>query len=236
MRVWSWIRKLFGVYINPKHPLKHLPKISSFSSGLGWGRYHPKSPHQWWGGIEPSYNLTSKLDIRDFDGFLVPFRADVIKSKETFGYGVYEALITLYPSEWDWMSFWLYSEDGVGEIDIFEFYTDPLAGEEWFDTTIHYGDYNDSSHKRTRAIRSYIPRPLGKPLYFRLEWFRDGISIYYGGALARRITDERVLSELWGKKMNVIFQCGVMPEKAQMGSFSESWMEVKAFKYTEREK
>ena len=227
---------MFGIYVEPDRSVKDLPLISSFDSGLGWGRYHPKSPHQWWGGIEPSYNLLSKLNIKDFDGVLVPYRADVIRSKESFGYGVYEALITVYPSEWDWMSFWLYSTDGIGEIDIFEFYTDPLEGKEWFDTTIHYGDYSSSNHERTRAIPYFIQRKLGKPIYFRLEWFRDEISIYYGGSLARRITDERVLSALWGKKMEVIFQCGVMPEKAQMHSNSESYMEVKAFKYTPREK
>jgi len=202
-----------------------------FRSGMKWGNYHPSSPHQWWGGVDVSPTLVSKFVPKRFKDVLVPYRADVLQSVQSFGYGAYFASIDLAPSEWDWMSFWLYSTDGIGEIDIFEFYTDPLEGSEKFETTVHYGDYSEDGHKRTTAKSGYVSRTARKPAEFICIWKENYIKIYFNGVLVRKIVDRGALNELKGKRMSVIIQCGVMPEKAQMHSKTESYMNVRKFSY-----
>ena len=245
VRLWSWIRSKLGIDMvtSVSRILKANPHLDSWAfgfepfdeqewkSGLAWGRYHPKSPHQWWGGAPVSNDLYSEQDFKRFKDVLVPYRSDVVRSDFTLGYGLYVAEVSLYPSEWDWMAFWLYSDDGIGEIDVFEYYTDPIESSEKFETTVHYGDYTKSGHKRTRAIKSYVSRSRRKPAEFALLWLEDKIEIYFNGALARKIVDKNVLQELAGKKMQVIFNCGVQPEKAMMMSKTKSRMTIEKFEY-----
>lgn len=247
VRIWSKIRAMFDItYLGSRlvrlydeyqdedvAVLNHQDAKNFFRSGYTWGRFHPKSPHQWWGGQEVTLDLYSEPHFKRFGDVLVPFRADVLESKESFGYGFYSLLVDLYPSEWDWMAFWLMSEDGKAEIDVFEFYTDPLLDKEHFDTTLHWGgNYGTSEANRTKAIPSHLSRWQRKPAEFDLLWTRDTIEIYYNGSLARKIVDEKILSNFWGKKMKVIVNCGVQPEKAQFMSRTESGMSIVSFTYS----
>ena len=203
-------------------------EVTEYKAGWPW-LFQKKNPYQYFPSdveaiqvLSGMTRIFSKYLPLQKDEYFIPFKTPVVRSVETFTYGIFTCDFVLNMKNWDWPSFWLFSTDGIGEIDIFEGYRDGESGEEWLDTTIHYGDYG-VNHKRTRSLRAMSGDIFNVNAI--LVWTEDKIEIYLNNILVRRIVDKRVLSALKGKQMEIIFQQGVMPEKAQMGDLSDSgWL------------
>jgi len=139
--------------------------------GLGWGQYHPNNPIFWWRKAPPG------SIPRDY-------RVDVMKEPKS---GFFPAV-------------WMYSSDGIGEIDLMEQQKDGSVT-----STIHYGDYS-KGHKRTKAIPIGNKRQTEDPHYkVRIVLVREDkfIKLYFDDRLVK-IYSGRAVKAIQNDGMNLI--------------------------------
>lgn len=195
-----------------------------------WGKVHPEKPKAWYdkSAVDTRYcpiieceqlilkthknpKYFKKLDVEPQIG------VGLISSTEKFGYGYYEIEAKLPSGPNLWPAFWMWAWDSwPPEIDVFEGYSndngsyfnwniDALIGNLFkVQTNVHLGktpnNYNLGAKNHWLGWKS----PNKKFNKYSLYWTDKEITILFNEKIARRITDESVLEQVRGKKMNVI--------------------------------
>jgi beta-glucanase (GH16 family) len=188
-----------------------------------WGNFHPEYPFQYYGedsvyftidGLILNQKYSPKSGLKHYSSdkeFDIPYSIGLVSSKNFFGYGFYEFLITLPNGIGLWPAVWL--TDSVTwppEIDIIEAYSDQNSkyGDR-LQTNFHF-DFDEnkkSSGARNHPIYSHFDK-----IKVSCWWDKNFIKIYYNGYLVREITCENTLKFFRDRKMMVVLNNAVRKE------------------------
>jgi len=219
-----------------------------------WGQYHPKKSFVWYDPSAVSINdsdyliLKCRPNQKDFTtdtGVLsVPIGTGLISCTTKFGYGKFEIKAMLPDGECVWPAFWMWAfESWPPEIDVFEGYTNKkgsyfnwslrsLIGKFWaVNSNIHLGAEPNNYMLGAKSHWLGWKNPKKTFNKYGCIWTDKEIKILFNDKVVRKITDEKVLSQFRGKKMNVIINNSIQ-EGYMETSRKEHEMTVKYFKYT----
>lgn len=174
-----------------------------------------------------------------------PFGIGLVSCTQKFGYGRFEIEAKLPQGQpHAWPAFWMWSWDSwPPEIDVFEAYTnrkgsylnwnwDMILGRFFrVATNIHLGESPENYDMGAKKHFFGFKDPSKHFMKYAVEWEPDHITIYYNDRVVRKITDESVLSQFRGKKMNVIINNGIQKEYIETGEMATHYMHVKSFSY-----
>lgn len=214
-----------------------------------WGQYHPNKPIVWYDPsaveIDSSDTLTLKCrpNEKTVDGLTIPIGTGLISCTTEFGYGKFEICAKLPNGPFVWPAFWMWSFDSwPPEIDVFEGYSNKrnsyfnwslrsLIGKFWaVNSNIHLGlspnNYMVGAKSHWLGFRS----PSKKFNKYGLIWTDSEIKILFNDRVVRKITDEKVISQFRGHKMNVIINNSIQEDYMKTDK-PEHEMVVKYFKY-----
>lgn len=215
-----------------------------------WGQVHPDKPNWWYDESACSVDADECLHLLTHNNpkYFVKECIDssigvgLVSCTEKFGYGTFEIEAKMPYGKNLWPAFWMWSFDSwPPEIDIFEGYSDNNKNFFKFVLRNPFGFWNlqTNVHFKTSEGNEMLG---GKTKYFgfkdptknfikyRLEWAENSIKIFYDDRLVRKVTDNKVLLQLSGAKMNVIINNGITP-KYDVNRLDVSDFVIKYFKY-----
>jgi len=214
------------------------------------GKYHPGKPIVWYDPsavvIEPNVlRLKCRPNEGVFGDIKVPIGTGLISCTTEFGYGKFEIVAKLPDGPFTWPAFWMWSFDSwPPEIDIFEGYSNKrnsyfnwsrigrlLLGKFWaVNSNVHLGispgNYNIGAKSHWLGWKS----PSKVFNKYGLVWTDSEIKILFNDRVVRKITDEEIVRQFRGHKMNVIINNSIQ-EKYMDTDRPEHEMVVKYFTY-----
>lgn len=142
------------------------------------------------------------------------YKTGLIRSTESFGFGMFKADIVLPKGLYLWPAFWL-TPDGQWppEIDVMEAYSghDKVGYKRNILTydvgsQVHYGDcqWNHHAMRRHHMLRCF-PDPQEEMIEYSLLWTQDEVRICYNGFTVLNCTGSKALKYLNRVKMHVVF-------------------------------
>jgi len=220
-----------------------------------WGQIHPNKPVVW-------YDDTA-ISIDDRTEYLhlfchynpkyfphIDVKCDIgtgmISCKEKFDYGYFEIEAKLPEGKHQWPAFWMWSfSSWPPEIDVLEAYTRKRNGYfslNWknllgfwnVNTNIHLGKYPDNYNSGAKTHWMGFKNPAKNFIKYGCRWEPDRIEIYYNERLVRKITDEDILKQFRGHKMNIIInnsRDGNVTPDHLLPQIEENNFIIKYFKY-----
>lgn len=221
-----------------------------------WGNFNPNKPEVWYcpDMVQVSPDGTMRLGVRYKPTLVspngevpvvVPYQVGFISCTAEFGYGRFEIEAKLPQQPYAWPAFWMYSWDSwPPEIDVFEAYSNKskkytnfslsyLFGRFWrVASNIHLGKEPNNYNLGAKYHFFGFKDPSKNFIKYAVEWTSDKIEIFYDNRSVRKITDNKVLEQLRGKKMNVILNNSFQKEIVGDENIKDMWFEVKNFKYT----
>lgn len=219
-----------------------------------WGEFHADYLYRWWPKDETALSIednTLRLDLRYFpktyikselpkwqqvdklpEEFTIDHAVGLVRTKEQFKYGWFEADIKLPKQQNQWTAFWLMSkEKWPPEIDIFEAFAPDSAEDLEIESNIHYGETPDKKSIGGKA--SPVQNPTDRFVNYACHWTEDFIRFYIDGFLVREVTDKEILSDLSEVPQYLILNNGVKNEPKNFKYYSV--MEVKNVKIYQNE-
>jgi len=226
-----------------------------------WGQVHPGNPIAWHNpemiklqddgsvklgaGICPKKFMITTLDPDGVEEVEVPVGIGLMSCTYQFEYGRFEIEAKLpHGQPYAWPAFWMWAWDSwPPEIDVFEAYTnrkgsymnwnwDMILGRFFrVATNVHLGESPENYNMGAKKHFFGFKDPSKHFMKYAVEWEPDHITIYYNYRVVRKITDESVLSQFRGKKMNVIINNGIQKEYIETGEMATHYMHVKSFSY-----
>ncbi len=212
-----------------------------------WGQYHPDTPIVWYDPSAVEFDsdtliLKCRPNEKIFDGVKIPIGIGLISCTTEFGYGKFEICAKLPNGTFTWPAFWMWSfESWPPEIDVFEGYSKrsgyfnwslrSLIGKFWaVNSNIHLGKLPNNYMLGPKSHWLGWRSPSKKFNKYGLIWTDSEIKILFNNRVVRKITDEKVISQFRGIKMNVILNNSI--QKGYMNTNKpEHEMVVKYFKY-----
>lgn len=187
--------------------LKENLKLNDFLYNYSWVNenepYHPNKLLEYYDKtavselVNGTICIETKYEPKTFsNNITIPFKVGVLRSKNSYLFGYFEAEILLPYGEYLWPAFWLTGKDTwPPEIDIIEAYS-------------KNNEYNDFKNLQTNVHykKGVVSKMIGSenhPLPTKLRnsyvkygvlWEKDKIEFYYNGYLVRRVSDAEVLS------------------------------------------
>lgn len=183
---------------------------------------------------------TSPKEVKLWDGKTYPtlYAVGLLRSVETFGYGIYSAEIKMPKGKHLWPAFWLVGEGkwpNNGEIDIVEgysrngsYYVFPLS---WrTETNVHYkdGTKNMQSGEQKVSVLKQPKNPTEHFINYAVEWRPNKVTFLVNGKKVREVGWD-VCQHFAGSKMHVVFDMWTESEDFTI----ESPMVIRNFKYKE---
>lgn len=224
---------------------------------------HPEQPWVWYNeGCIGELWFNARLimvcrqksnTIQYWDGrtFNPQYGGGLIRSCETFSYGIFSAEIQLPKGKGLWPAFWLCGEGPwpeSGEIDIMEGYTDnrcfrlftpyfPWINPSWTTTTnVHYKLFNKHREIGPRSVSIFKQhkRPWKNSIKYEVKWTPDEIVFSINGGVVRTETEAGKWFSTRERRMRVIFDCLCL-DPANHKISCERPMYIRNFKYTKIE-
>jgi len=195
-----------------------------------WGEFHADYLYRWWPQDETALSIengTLRLDLRYFpktyiksklpkwqqtdklpDEFTIDHAVGLVRTKEQFKYGWFEADIKLPKQKNQWTAFWLMSkEQWPPEIDIFEAFAPNNAKDINIESNIHYG--TQDGKKVLGAKATPTQDPTDRFVNYACHWTEDFVRFYIDGFLVREVTDKEILKDLSEVPQYLILNNGV---------------------------
>jgi hypothetical protein len=213
-----------------------------------WGNHHPGGSNVWYDSsqvkIEDNIlHLGVSYNPLKVESGEIPFGVGLVSCVEQFGYGTFELEAKLPCGQpYAWPAFWMWSwESWPPEIDIIEAYSNSrgsyfnwtgeiLLGKIWrCETNIHLGQQPKNYSLGAKKHRFTIKDPSKNWIKYKLVWTKDYLEFYYDDKLVRVVDDEKSISQLRGKKMNVIINNSL--QKPYLDKTKTYQFMVKNFKY-----
>lgn len=187
--------------------------LDNWNRNLWWGQYNEDEEVAYMdtsmakitdNGLSLSYKKHKK--INSYSGRTMDWKIGTVESKQTFGYGAYEVICQINPSEGIWFApLWMVSKgDGskekfkvLPEPDVCEFYTNGNINKYKAQTNFHYGKSYEKEDHRTVGARTHLIRNVyNRNVSFGLIWTNQFVDFYYDGYRVRRITNKKVLDNM----------------------------------------
>lgn len=213
-----------------------------------WGDHHPNGSHVWYDPSQVTIeNNILKLGVhynpKKIESGEIPFGVGLVSCTEKFGYGIFELEAKLpHKQPYAWPAFWMWSwESWPPEIDIIEAYSNSsgsyfnwtgeiLLGKIWrCETNIHLGTSPKNYSLGAKKHRFSIVDPSKNFIKYKLVWTENSLEFYYHDKLVRVVDDEQSISQIRGKKMNLIINNSI--QKPYSDKTKRYQFEVKNFKY-----
>lgn len=218
-----------------------------------WGDFRPHDPICWFDPAAVEIEgeelvLKARKNIKLFQtdegSFYVPVGIGLVSCTTEFGYGKFEIEAKLPHGAYAWPAFWMWAfESWPPEIDVFEGYSNKrrsyfnwsarsLLGKFWaVNSNVHLG--TDSKSYMLGAKSHWLGWNNPSKVFnkYGCVWTDSEITIFFNDRIVRKITDEKTVSQLRGKKMNVIINNAVQSEYLSTRML-EHEMVVKSFAYT----
>lgn len=214
-----------------------------------WGDHHP-------GGSQVYYDEsqviidgeTLKLGVsynpKKFESGEIPFGVGLVSCVQQFSYGTFELDAKLPNGQpWAWPAFWMWSwESWPPEIDIIEAYSNSrgsyfnwtaeiLLGKIWrCETNIHLGAQPKNYSLGAKKHKFTFKDPSKNWINYKLVWCEQSLEFYYDNKLVRVVNDEQSISQIRGKKMNVIINNSLQKPASYLDK--QYFFEVKNFSYS----
>ena len=221
-----------------------------------WGQLHADKPQCWYDPsavsiLEGSNWLILKTppNPKYFDSIkkTSPYGVGLVSCTTKFNHGTFEIEAMLPSGKNLWPAFWMWSWDTwPPEIDVFEGYAstrkdtyfqfrinNPLGF--WnVQTNVHYfGKDGVATSTKGKTHWMGFKSPNDNFIKYKLEWFPDRISIYYGDRMVRNIIDPLILEQFNKTSMNVVINNHIRYNIPMLNfDVSKSKFIVKYFKYT----
>lgn len=215
-----------------------------------WGQSHPDKPVVWYDpkAVQIDTDQTLRLKARPseklINGFTSKVGIGLISCTHEFGYGKFEILAKQPKGPCVWSAFWMWSFSAwPPEIDVFEGYSNKrgsyfnwslrsLIGKFWaVNSNVHLGKSPTNYMLGGKSHWLGWKRPDRTFNKYGVIWTSDEITILFNDRVVRKITDDKVLKQFRGHKMNVIINNSVSNGYLDT-DMPEHEMVVKYFKYT----
>jgi beta-glucanase (GH16 family) len=196
-----------------------------------WGEFHSSYPYKWWPKDETALSIENdilRLDLRYFpktftkhhptigyqkddlpDKFTINHAAGLVRTKDEFKFGWFEADIKLPKQQNQWVNFGLMSgKSPLPEISILESFSPPSDVK--VISNVYYGDPN--TPKSLNIEPTLVKSPTDRFANYACYWTEEFINFYVDGYLVRSITDKEVLEELSGSSQYLFLSNGLQKD------------------------
>lgn len=206
---------------------------------------HPKEPWQWYddgqvmiGFDTAALTIEKKPNTIEHEGktYHPQIATGVMRSVQSFGYGLFTAQIRLPKGKNLWPAFWLVGEGlwpDNGEIDIMEAYTRRQASYYRFPfayevtTDAHFPEHGAEAHIGAKKMSVFtLPAPSEHFVEYSVLWSKDAVYYYADGKKVRELPDY-VVKKLQGTRQHVVFDFWT----TSAGCSMEHPMEIRDFQY-----
>jgi beta-glucanase (GH16 family) len=146
----------------------------------------------------------------------IPNAVGLIRTKESWKYGIFKFVCKLPKGTYLWPALWLSGRwNWPPEIDLLEGKCDDTIN--YYNNTnlqsnVHFGSKNDGTYKHIGGRKHRLPNETTEEyIEYIIWWEKDFIKFYYNGYLVRHITDKKVLDGMF-EDQRVIVGNGLYPE------------------------
>jgi len=204
-----------------------------YHKGFLWGKYHPDKKWAYFDGDfykldnEKGLSVIVKYEPRTYDNMLMPYGNCVLRTKESYKYGYFEASIKLPKEKNTWPAFWMTGIDSwPPEIDILEAYNrdGSYKKNKKLQTNIHYKLPNECKDKHITGKDHPIPNNVDENYnLYGVLWTKDEISFYYNRHLVRTVTDKEQLAT-FNQPLEIIISTGLIDNTGDKNVHSEMYI------------
>lgn len=228
---------------------------SKWSFSQPWGEFHADYLYRWWPKDSTAVSIedsTLKLELRYFpktfiksqlpkwqqveklpEEFTIDHAVGLIRTKEQFKYGWFEAEIKLPKQQNQWTAFWLMSkEKWPPEIDIFEGFAPNSSEEVEIRPNIHWGTQYEKHDYGAPLIP--VQNPTDRFVKYACHWTENFIRFYVDGFLVKEVVDTEIIEALNEVPHYLILNNGVKNKPVNFKYYSV--MEVKNVKIYQDER